>query len=119
MPPKVILVVLAIIAAAVVPSLDRGDAHATIHEIAAAYCSGGDVGVIEESGELEAPGVDNPESPAFAKPVISSGAVDPATLSVTDKPNAKFVKGTTLATWGAGTVDHPSAEHCVRSAFGN
>jgi hypothetical protein len=116
---KVTIVVMAMVGIAVGPALvtGTGTAEATIHEITAAYCSGGGVGVIEESGELEAPGVDSPESPAFARPVIASGAIDPETLTVTDKPNAKFAAGTTLEEWGAGSVTRPSAEHCAKSAF--
>ena len=38
-------------------------ANAAVHEISAAYCSGGDVGAINEAGFLQAPGV----QPGFSK----------------------------------------------------
>jgi hypothetical protein len=85
-------------------------AQATIHEIVAAYCSGGDVGVITGLA-LEAPGVSTFGTPAFARPVLASGAVDfPLT---TDKPNVKVLPGLDAPTFevSADTIDHPS-EHC-------
>lgn len=100
--------------------------EAAIHEIVAAYCSGGDVGVINESGYLEPPPIEDmagttpSEGRAFAKPVISSGAVDVTAgppPEVTDKPNAKFVAGTSVTDITAANADHPSAAHCPKNAL--
>jgi hypothetical protein len=86
-------------------------ASAAIHEIVAAYCSGGGVGTIDDSGFLEPPGVTDLTRSNFAKPVIATGALD--FPFVTDKPNGKYEEGTNAITGlGADTVDHPSAEHC-------
>ena len=99
-------------------------ANAAIHEIVAAYCSGGDVGTIT-GWELEPPGVTDPTKSNFAKPPIASGAVEvinppppPIVIEITDKPNAKFLPGeyevVPTEELGLEDVDHPSAEHCAK-----
>jgi hypothetical protein len=97
-------------------------ASATVHEIVAAYCSGGGVGVISASGFLFPPGVtggSNANAGNFAKPVEASGAVEGTfpNLTVTSKPNAKFAEGTNpLTGLSEATADHPSAAHCPGAA---
>ena len=100
--------------------------EAAIHEIVAAYCSGGDVGVIDENGYLEPVpltdmlGTSPSEGRAFAKPVLASGAVDPTAgppPEVTDKPNAKFEDETPVNAITSATAIHPSAEHCPKNAL--
>jgi hypothetical protein len=106
--------------------ISSGSSEAAIHEIVAAYCSGGDVGVINEDGHLEpAPiedmaGTTPSQGRAFAKPVLASGAVDVTAgppPEVTDKPNAKFEEGTPVNQITAENADHPSAEHCPNNAL--
>jgi len=106
--------------------------NAAIHEIVAAYCSGGDHGVIDEDGFLEptpledAAGTSPSAGHAFAKPVLSSGAVEVVfpNVLITDKPNTKFEEGTVAVNlltgtseMGAATADHPSAAHCPKNAL--
>jgi hypothetical protein len=109
-----------------VSALTSGRAEGAIHEIVAAYCSGGDVGVINENGYLEPPPIEDmagttpSEGRAFAKPVLASGAVDVTAgppPEVTDKPNAKFQEGTPVNAITAENADHPSAEHCPNNAL--
>ena len=50
-------------------------ANAVIHEQVAAYCSGGDVGVIDGGGNLEPSALNDMTSPAFAAPVLNNGVV--------------------------------------------
>jgi hypothetical protein len=88
-------------------------ANATIHEIVAAYCSGGGVGVIGDDGHLEPPGVG--KEPAFANPVEKSGAVEFPV--VTDKPNVKFEEGSNIFALNNSNVSHPSAEHCRKNGL--
>jgi hypothetical protein len=101
-------------------TLTARPADAVIHEIVAAYCSGGDHGAIE-GWELEPPGLTDPEKNSFAKPVLASGAVEVTfpEARITDKPNNKFEEGTLAANLitgdsdlSAATNDHPSAQHC-------
>jgi hypothetical protein len=106
---------VAALAVSAVPMFRPDPAHAVIHEIVAAYCSGGDHGIITASGELEPPPIADPSKETFARPVIASGAVDLGSLTVTDKPNAKFPEGTSVFAAVAGTSDHPSAEHCPKA----
>jgi hypothetical protein len=87
-------------------------AGAVIHEQVAAYCSGGGHGVITNTGELEPPGIADPTNPkTFGRPVIANGVVDPSTLTITDRPAAKFPAGTSVFDANVGTTspDHPSA----------
>jgi hypothetical protein len=88
-------------------------ANATIHEIVAAYCSGGGVGVIGDDGHLEPPGLQ--KEPAFANPVEKSGAV--AFPNVTDKPNVKFAEGSNIFSLNSTNVTHPSAAHCPKNGL--
>ena len=96
------------------------------------YCSGGDHGAIDEDGFLEPTPLEDAEGTtpsaghAFAKPVLSSGAVEVAfpEVLITDKPNAKFEDGTVAVNLLTGesemdstTVDHPSADHCPKNAL--
>jgi len=86
-------------------------ANAAVHEIVAAYCSGGDVGAIDVDGFLQAPGVNMGTfgDPNFAAPVFNSGAVDPPLIG--DSPAAKYQVGDNV--FDLGPPDHPSAEHCA------
>ena len=89
-------------------------ANAVIHEIVAAYCSGGNKGVIDEHGELLPPGLLRQGTQSFARPVIASGAVDLQTLTTTDKPNTKFPEGTSVFEATPSKSDHPSAANCPK-----
>lgn len=88
-------------------------ANAAVHEIVAAYCSGGDVGAIDEAGFLRAPGVQPgfSKGKSFAAPVFNSGAVDPPLIA--DSPAAKYQVGDNV--FALGNPVHPSAEHCANS----
>lgn len=107
-----VLAILGVCAVAGAFSLAQatGSAEAFIHEIVAAYCSGGGVGAIEPGGDLEPPGVSDPTKSSFAKPVLASGAVVVPALVIGDRPNAKYPAGTSV--FALGDPDHPSAEHC-------
>jgi len=90
---------------------------AVIHEIVAAYCSGGGKGIITEAGELEPRPLTLFGTQTFARPVIASGAVvDGAPPTVSSKPNTKFPEGTSVFDATASNSDHPSAAHCVGAA---
>ncbi len=95
-------------------------ASATVHEIVAAYCSGGGVGVIDSNGFLAPPGVTGgSNADNFAKPVIASGAVTGTfpNITITDMPNAKYAEGTNVFTGlSAATATSPSADHCPGAA---
>lgn len=82
-------------------------ANAAVHEIVAAYCSGGDVGAIDAAGFLQAPGVNRggPGDPNFAAPVLNSGVVDFPFIG--DSPAAKFPAGSPVNPLTADPV-HPS-----------
>ena len=109
---KPTLKILAIAMTACGSALTAGalPAGAVIHEQVAAYCSGGGHGKITASGELEPPGIADPAERNFGQPVIANGVVDPNTLTITDRPSAKFPAGTSVfdANVGATTPDHPS-----------
>lgn len=85
-------------------------AQAVIHEIVAAYCSGGDVGVIDEAGELLPPPLTEFGTHTFARPVIATGAVEegPEGPVVADHPAAKFPAGTSVFDATHDNADHPS-----------
>lgn len=89
-------------------------AGAVIHEIVAAYCSGGGHGAIAATGELEPPGLVDMTKKNFARPVLANGAVDIGTFTITDHPAAKFPAGTSVfaARVDVTEPDHPSA-HCA------
>ena len=85
-------------------------ANGAIHEMVAAYCSGGDHGAIDAAGFLEPPGITDPSEQNFAQPVRSNGVVE--FPLVTDAPAAKYPEGTNVLTLDVSQADHPSAEHC-------
>ena len=60
-------------------------------------------------------------SQTFAKPVLASQArCHPNTLTVTDKPNAKFEEGASvLAPLTNDSATHPSADHCPKKDAGS
>lgn len=118
---KFFLAVAAFLLASSVGVLTAGTTHAAIHEIVAAYCSGGDVGVIDEDGFLEPiplndfTGTSPSAGHALAKPVLASGAVVFPGPETGDTPNLKYDSGIDLTAPDAlnqDSVDHPSAEHC-------
>jgi hypothetical protein len=97
--------------------------NAAIHEMVAAFCSGGDVGVIGANGFLEPPGITDPTKRNFAQPVVSNGAAvvvseNPLRVEIGSSPAAKYPEGTVvvdLATFtflAASQSQHPST-HCT------
>ena len=86
-------------------------AWAVVHEQVGAYCSGGGVGVIDDDGFLEPPGISDPTKKNFAQPVLSNGVVviTESGPVVTDHPAAKFPAGSNP--FALGEPDHPST-HC-------
>ena len=68
-------------------------ASAVIHEMVAAYCSGGGHGAIETNGDLEPPGLLDGKN--FAQPVISNGVVaeEGGLPIVQEHPAAKYPAG--------------------------
>jgi hypothetical protein len=84
--------------------------QAAIHEMVAAYCSGGGHGTINADGFLEPPGISDPSKKNFARPVFANGVVE--FPFITDRPAAKFPAGTDVRTLDVSQADHPSAEHC-------
>jgi hypothetical protein len=86
-------------------------ANGAIHEMVAAYCSGGDHGAIDAAGFLEPPGITDMSKQNFAQPVESNGVVE--FPLVTDAPAAKYPEGTNVLTLDVSQADHPSAEHCA------
>jgi hypothetical protein len=115
-----ILIAIALFSLAYLPWAVPAHADPAIHEIVAAYCSGGGVGVISPDGFLEPPGITGGSNANnFARPVLASGAVEGTfpNIVVTNKPNAKYVPGTNAVTGlGAATANHPSAAHCPGAA---
>jgi hypothetical protein len=121
---KLLWLSVAVVVLGALGTVTAGTTHAAIHEIVAAYCSGGGHGVIGDDGFLEPPGVTDPTKSNFAKPPGASGAVvvldpppAPIVIEVTDKPNAKITPGVYVVTageLGIEDVDHPSAEHCPK-----
>ena len=89
-------------------------ADAIIHDMVAAYCSGGSVGVIDSGGSLAPPGIDDMSKSNFAKPVIVTGVVVGAfPFEIGDSPAAKYQEGNSV--FALGDPVHPSAEHCANS----
>jgi hypothetical protein len=97
-------------------------ADATIHEIVAAFCSGGGKGVISDDGHLEAPGVSDSTKKNFARPVIASQSTvtvseSPLQIVISDSNAAKYPEGTIVIDLGVFKLllvsesDHP-AIHC-------
>jgi hypothetical protein len=124
-------ILLAVAVATVLGVVIVGTTQAAIHEIVAAYCSGGGVGngVITDEGFLEPPGISDPTESNFAKPVMASGAVTApdadGIVHISDKPNTKFPEGTEVVDLSpppptsllqVSEADHPSAEHCPGAA---
>jgi hypothetical protein len=101
-------------------------ANATIHEIVAAFCSGGGVGVISADGHLEAPGVSDPTRKNFARPVVATGSTiilsaNPLIIVISDGHAAKYPPGTTvidLATFKflLASLSDSEATHCKNFA---
>jgi hypothetical protein len=90
--------------------LAAAPANGAIHEMVAAYCSGGGHGAIGSDGFLEPPGITDFDKKNFAQPVESNGVVE--FPFITDAPAAKFPEGTHVFTLDVSLADHPSAEHC-------
>ena len=122
---KILLPAMAVIVSVGLGLLTVGTTHAAIHEIVAAYCSGGGVGVIGDDGFLEPPGIIDPTEDNFARPVVASGATtEPdadGVIHISGKPNAKYPEGTEVvdltpppptSLLNVSESDHPSAEHC-------
>ena len=101
-------------------------ANATIHEIVAAFCSGGGVGVISADGHLEAPGVSDPTKSNFARPVVATQSTiilseNPLVIVIADSKAAKYPPGTTvidLATFKflLASLSNSEATHCKHFA---
>ena len=98
-------------------------ATASIHEIVAAFCSGGGKGGIGTNGHLEAPGVSDPAKHNFAQPVNASQSAiviseDPLIVVISDSKAAKYPPGTTVVDLGTFTFllasqsNHAAAIHC-------
>ena len=102
--PIILLVAMAGVLAFAAP------AQGAIHEMVAAYCSGGDHGAIGADGFLEPPGITDFSKQNFAQPVESNGVVE--FPLITDAPAAKFPEGSNIFTIDPSQSDHPSAEHC-------
>jgi hypothetical protein len=102
--PAVLLVAVASMLAIAAP------AHGMIHEMVAAYCSGGGHGAIGADGFLEPPGISDFSKQNFAQPVESNGVV--AFPLITDAPAAKFPEGSNIFTITPSDSDHPSAQNC-------
>ncbi|MGQ0849525.1 MAG: hypothetical protein ACT4OP_10475 [Actinomycetota bacterium] len=83
-------------------------AGAAIHEMVAAYCSGGGHGAINEAGFLGPPGITDFTKKNFAQPVLSNGvvAIGPSGPVVTDHPASKFPAGS--SPFALPAPDHPS-----------
>jgi hypothetical protein len=92
-------------------------ANAAIHEMVSAFCSGGDVGVIEPEPNafLEPPGVTNDKLNSFRRPPEASGVVVPGPFPpgplIGSSPAAKYPEGTPVIGLNVSSADHPS-EHC-------
>jgi hypothetical protein len=109
---KRLLILTGILPLIIAPALP---ANAAIHEMVAAFCSGGDVGVIEASGHLEPPGVTNPALESFRKPATASGVVDTSGGApvIGTSPAAKYPAGTPVPGLNVSSSNHPSAQHCA------
>ena len=106
---KAVLIVLLVAVASLLAV--AAPANGAIHEMVAAYCSGGGHGTIDAAGFLEPPGITDMTKSNFAQPVRSNGVV--AFPLITDAPAAKFPEGTNVLTLDVSQADHPSAEHCA------
>ena len=94
------------------------NAEAVIHEIVAAYCSGGGHGAITADGFLEPPGLTDPAKPSFAAPVrkktVDNGFPD---ITIGTSPSFKFDEGANVFELNTGTASHPSFEHCPNATL--
>jgi hypothetical protein len=98
-------------------------AEASIHEIVAAFCSGGGKGAIDESGFLEAPGVSDPTKKNFARPVVATQSAiilstSPLRILITGSKAAKYPEGTVVVDIAAMefllvSLSDSQATHCV------
>ena len=127
---KFLLLAMAIVMSTTLGLLTAGSSsQAAIHEIVAAYCSGGGVGVIGEDGFLEPPGITDPAKGNFAQPVVASGATTGpdgnGIIHISGKQNAKYPEGTEVvdvipppptSLLSVSESDHPSAQHCPGAA---
>jgi hypothetical protein len=86
-----------------------GPASAVIHEMVAAYCSGGGHGAIDADGFLEPSGLLDGKN--FAQPVLSNGVVEivAGLPMVTDRQPAKYPAGSIA--FALPDPVHPST-HC-------
>ena len=110
----------ALLAGSVVPS---PSAEASIHEIVAAFCSGGGKGVISEDGHLEAPGVSDPTKKNFARPVVATQSAiiistSPLRILITSSKAAKYPEGTVVVDLEAlefllVSLSDSQATHCT------
>jgi hypothetical protein len=102
---------LVVVFAAMVVMVVAVPASATIHEMVAAYCSGGGHGVIDDNGFLAPSGVSDPTKKNFAQPVLANGVVVIGATGpvVTDRPAAKFPAGS--SPFALPAPEHPST-HC-------
>ena len=71
-------------------------ATSAIHEMVAAYCSGGGHGAIGADGFFEPPGITDMTKQNFARPVNANGVVE--FPLITNRPPAKFPAGTNVLT---------------------
>jgi hypothetical protein len=106
---KRLLILTGVLPLIIAPALP---ANAAIHEMVAAFCSGGDVGVIDAAGFLEPPGVTTPGKESFRKPSSASGVVVGSPPVIGSSPAAKYPAGTPVAGLTVSASDHPSAQHC-------
>jgi hypothetical protein len=107
---RLFAVVAALVTTGVLLLATAPPASPAIHEMVAAYCSGGGHGAIGTDGFLEPPGITDMGKKNFAQPVRSNGVV--VFPLITDKPAAKFPAGTFVPTLSVSQADHPSAQHC-------
>src|SRR5438309_9193538 len=118
---KAILTLASLLFVFAASAVSTPSADAAVHEIVAAYCSGGGVGVIDNNGFLEPPGINGGSNANnFAQPVRSNGAVvgTPPNLVIGSSPAAKYAPGTNVFTGlNTSTATNPSAAHCPRNAL--
>jgi len=117
---KAVFTLASLILALAAAMVSTVPADAAIHELVAAYCSGGGVGVINNSGFLAPPGITGgSQANNFAQPVLSSGVVVGTfpNLTIGSSPAAKFAQGTNVLTGlNSSTATNPSAAQCPRNA---
>jgi hypothetical protein len=119
---KPLIILTGILPLIIAPALP---ANAAIHEMVAAYCSGGGVGAIESDGFLEPPGVQGVtgSDASLRRPPTASGVVvgSGPTAQIGLSPAAKYPAGTLilgptgLNATGPSLSNHPSAQHCANA----